>query len=58
LFSLKNDSEKMVNESVFGGIGAQNACKRLGLLCPDLYELEIERLESSFRVDLKIVLRK
>jgi two-component system LytT family sensor kinase len=58
LFSLKNDSEKMVHESVFSGIGAQNACKRLELLYPDLHELEIERLESSFRVDLKIVLRK
>ncbi|MEN2488216.1 histidine kinase [Flavobacterium sp. B11] len=57
-FSLKNDYEEMEHDIVFGGIGLENARKRLELLYPDRYELEIEKLESSFRVDLKIVLRK
>lgn len=58
LFSLENDSEATENDSDFGGIGVENARKRLELLYPDQYELEIERLENSFKVDLKIVLRK
>lgn len=58
LFSLENDSEATENDSDFGGIGVENARKRLELLYPDQYKLEIERLENSFKVDLKIVLRK
>ena len=57
-FSLENDSEATENDSNFGGIGVENARKRLELLYPDQYKLEIERLQNSFKVDLKIVLRK
>ena len=57
-FSLENDLEETAKDSDFGGIGVENARKRLELLYPDQYELEIKRLENSFRVDLKIVLRK
>jgi len=57
-FSLENDSEASENDSDFGGIGVENARKRLELLYPDQYKLEIRRLENSFKVDLKIVLRK
>lgn len=56
-FSLENDSEEMTNDSDRGGIGMENARKRLELLYPNQYELEINRLENSFKVDLKIVLR-
>ena len=56
--SLENDSEETANDSDFGGIGVENARKRLELLYPDQYELEIKRLQNSFKVDLKIVLRK
>lgn len=57
-FTLENDSEGVVNDADFGGIGVENARKRLELLYPDQYELEIKRLKNSFKVDLKIVLRK
>jgi two-component system LytT family sensor kinase len=57
-FSLENDSEATENDSDFGGIGVENARKRLELLYPDQYKLEIKRLENSFKVDLKIGLRK
>ncbi|WP_229351396.1 sensor histidine kinase [Flavobacterium chungbukense] len=57
-FSLENDSEEVAGDSRFGGIGVENARKRLELLYPNQYELEIIRRENSFKVDLKIVLRK
>ncbi|MBB4802770.1 sensor histidine kinase YesM [Flavobacterium nitrogenifigens] len=57
-FSLENDLEETENESGFGGIGVENVRKRLELLYPNQYELEIKRLEKSFKVDLKLVLRK
>nr|WP_294786106.1 sensor histidine kinase [uncultured Flavobacterium sp.] len=57
-FCLENDFEEALNDSNFGGIGVENARKRLELLYPNQYELEIKRLENSFKVDLKIVLRK
>ena len=57
-FSLENDMEETTIDSDFGGIGVENARKRLELLYPDQYELQIKRLEHSFKVDLKIVLRK
>ena len=56
--SLENDLEETTNDSNFSGIGVENARKRLELLYPDQYELEIKRLENTFKVDLKIVLRK
>ncbi|WP_223706175.1 sensor histidine kinase [Flavobacterium potami] len=57
-FSLENDSEEDIKDADFGGIGVENARKRLELLYPNQYELEIRTLENSFKVDLKIVLRK
>lgn len=57
-FSLENDFDESFTTDNFGGIGVENARKRLELLYPNQYELEIKRLEKSFKVDLKIVLRK
>ncbi|MBW1655747.1 sensor histidine kinase [Flavobacterium quisquiliarum] len=56
--SLENDVDESFTTENFGGIGVENARKRLELLYPDQYELEIKNLKSSFKVDLKIVLRK
>ncbi len=57
-FCLKNDVDESFTTDNFGGIGVENARKRLELLYPNLYELEIKNQKSSFKVDLKIVLRK
>lgn len=57
-FSLENDLEETPTTNSFGGIGIENARKRLELLYPNQYELQINRLEKSFKVGLKIVLRK
>ncbi|MFD2939988.1 sensor histidine kinase [Flavobacterium notoginsengisoli] len=56
--SLENDVDESFTTENFGGIGVENARKRLELLYPNQYELEIKNLKSSFKVDLKIVLRK
>lgn len=56
-FSLENDFDpNRTNE--FGGIGLENALKRLELVYPNQYKLEIKNQDSTFKVDLKIVLRK
>lgn len=57
-FSLENDFDESFTSDNFGGIGVENARKRLELLYPNQYELEIKNQKSSFKVDLKIVLRK
>lgn len=57
-FCLENDFDESLTNKEFGGIGVENARKRLELLYPEQYELEIKRLQNSFKVDLKIVLRK
>lgn len=57
-FSLENDFDESFTTDNLGGIGVENARKRLELLYPNQYELEIKNLKSSFKVGLKIVLRK
>jgi len=57
-FSLENDFEESLAVKNFGGIGVENARKRLELVYPNQYELEIKNQDSSFKVDIKIVLRK
>ncbi|KRD57984.1 histidine kinase [Flavobacterium sp. Root935] len=57
-FSLENDFEESPAVNNFGGIGVENSRKRLELLYSNHYKLEIKKQDSSFKVDLKIVLRK
>ena len=57
-FDLRNDSDGNVSNNDFGGIGLENARKRLELLYPNQYELNVHVSDASFAVELKIVLRK
>ena len=43
-----------INKDVVGGIGVENVRKRLDMLYPDRYELNIETSESAFKVYMKI----
>lgn len=56
-FNLENDKEKESAEKEFGGIGIVNASKRLQLLYPDKHQLNIESLETKFKVTLQIDLK-
>ncbi len=56
-FSIENDKENTSEKSVFGGIGVQNAKKRLNLLYPNRHKLEINDNENSFFVSLRINLQ-
>lgn len=58
LFDLRNDSDGNVSNNDFGGIGLENAQKRLELLYPNQHELKVNKSDASFVVELKIVLRK
>ncbi|WP_331138284.1 sensor histidine kinase [Flavobacterium sp.] len=58
LFDLRNDSDGNVSNNGFGGIGLENAQKRLELIYPNQYELNVHASDASFAVELKIVLRK
>lgn len=53
-FELENDVDKIGEKAVFGGIGLENAKKRLQLLYPYQHELQILSLESCFKVSLKL----
>lgn len=54
LFIVENDKEKLSEKNKFGGIGIENIKKRLQLLYPNQHQLEINNLENSFRIELKI----
>ena len=56
-FYLENDKENELKEKGFGGIGMINASKRLQLLYPDKHQLNIENLETKFKVTLQIDLK-
>lgn len=53
-FQLENDVEQGIKNNEFGGIGITNARKRLQLLYPNKYQLDIENLETKFKVNLII----
>lgn len=58
LFVIENDFEKYKNENIYGGIGIENAKKRLQLIYPDNFQLEIFNSQNIFRVKLTINLIK
>ncbi|WP_312765922.1 sensor histidine kinase [Epilithonimonas sp.] len=53
-FVLENDIDKTETQKGFGGIGLENIKKRLQLLYPNQHILNIQTLENSFRIELKI----
>ena len=53
-FILENDIDKSEIRKEFGGIGLENIKKRLQLLYPNQHILNIQTLENSFRIELKI----
>ncbi len=56
-FSITNDKQENEKPKEFGGIGLENAKKRLELLYPDKHSLKIEDRGKTFSVELKINLR-
>ncbi len=55
IFQVSNSLPSIaINKDVVGGIGVENVRKRLGMLYPDRYELNIDTSDSSFRVFMKI----
>jgi LytS/YehU family sensor histidine kinase len=53
-FSIANDKPKKQKIAEFGGIGLENARKRLQLLYPGKHKLSIEESEKSYNVELTI----
>lgn len=53
-FRLENDVEQILRTDNVGGIGLENIRKRLELLYPNQYELEIKNDDYIFEVTLKI----
>jgi len=53
-FSIQNDKSLKQKTSEFGGIGLENARKRLELLYPGTHALAIEDKENAFSVELTI----
>lgn len=53
-FVLENDIDPAEIKKEFGGIGLKNIKKRLQLLYPNQHILNIQTLENSFRIELKI----
>ncbi len=55
IFKVKNSLPSMtLNKDVVGGIGVENVRKRLDILYPERYELEIDTSNNSFGVYMKI----
>ncbi|NND32698.1 MAG: histidine kinase [Saprospiraceae bacterium] len=58
-FKCSNSYQTMTNtESISNGIGLENVKKRLDLIYPQTYALEIEELNDCYRVHLRIQLTK
>ena len=53
-FYLQNDCSHHNKDNILGGIGIENTKKRLQLLYPNQYELEINNADNKFEVRLKI----
>ncbi|PTS95163.1 histidine kinase [Pedobacter sp. HMWF019] len=56
-FDVENDIDDTRKMSDFGGIGLENSRKRLQLLYPDKYKLQIQNPEGCFKVSLKLDLK-
>ena len=55
VFQVKNSLPSIaINKDVVGGIGVENVRKRLDILYPGRYEMNIETTETEFRVFMKI----
>lgn len=60
-FTIKNTKEaKSIGVDGFeeGGIGLANIRKRLALIYPSKHELTIQEIDTTFNVDLKLLLKK
>lgn len=53
-FEIENDMAETPEKTILGGIGLENAQKRLELLYPGKHELQIGKLENRFKVSLKL----
>ncbi|MBE9598617.1 sensor histidine kinase [Pedobacter sp. MC2016-24] len=53
-FEIENDFDPSLTKGDFGGIGLENAKKRLQLLYPNKHELQIQHTANSFKVSLQI----
>lgn len=58
LFMIENDFEEDKNENIRGGIGIENVKKRLQLIYPNNFQLEILSSQNVFKVQLTINLIK
>ena len=58
IFVLENDFEENKNKNIHGGIGIENVRKRLQLIYPKDFQLEIISSQNIFRVQLIINLIK
>ena len=56
-FSIENNISDKLKDSE-GGIGIENTKKRLSLIYKDNYELEIETIENTFKVNLSLKVKK
>ncbi|NQX97316.1 MAG: histidine kinase [Flavobacteriales bacterium] len=52
--NITNSFDNLISENPVGGIGLNNVKRRLSLLYPDKYNLEIRREKTNFIVDLII----
>ncbi len=58
-FTIENSKDPVAGTTEEpGGIGLENVRKRLKLLYPNNYKLDIVNAENSFRVDLKIKIQE
>ena len=53
-FSIENSKPILPNESEVGGIGLKNVKRRLELLYPNKYQLDIKDKENKYKVDLTL----
>lgn len=60
IFEIENNKgivDELPMEKYLGGVGLENVKKRLHLLYPNQYQLNLENLEKTYRVQLKIPVR-
>ncbi|MEI9911060.1 MAG: GHKL domain-containing protein [Bacteroidota bacterium] len=53
-FTIENSKETERTTELHGGIGLNNVKRRLELLYPDKYQLQIKDDETVYKVDLKL----
>lgn len=54
MLNISNSFDNRISQNPVGGIGLNNVKRRLSLLYPDKYQLEIRREKTNFIVDLSI----